>query len=311
VTPARTPRVAALVPTWRAAEFLPATLAALAAQTHPDLGILISDDASPDDTAAIAETYARADGRFRLIRQPRNLGWVGNVNALLAMADADYLMFAFQDDLPEPSYVARCVEVLESDPSAVLAFSDLVLISADGTREEKVYAALDDRPSRLTRALRIVGQRGSWWIPNRGVFRSSAARRVGGLFRHGRGEFSADWPWLLALSLLGGFVRVPEPLVTKIYRPGSLSRSWDFGVRSWLAVTRSAAREVKRATSPLHEKLVLHLALAGFMTGLVSRMGWRAARRAAGRGLRATGLRSPRADPPRERGQSGRATDRG
>jgi len=310
VTAARTARVVALVPTWRAAEFLAATLDALAAQTHPNLEIVVSDDASPDDTAAIAERYARADPRIRVIRQPRNLGWVGNVNALLALADGEYLLFAFQDDLPEPAYVARCVAALEADSSAVLAFSDIVLVSADGAREEKSYGVLDDRPDRVTRALRIIAQRGSWWIPNRGVFRAHAAHAIGGLQCHAAGEFSADWPWLLHLSLLGGFVRVSERLVTKIYRPHSLSRSWDFGLGSWLAVAASAAREVGRAPIPARERIVLRAALAGFVARVAWRIAWRACRRTAGRWLRAAGLRPPRPEPPADQGQAERAADR-
>jgi len=102
------PRVLALIPTWKAAGFLARTLDTLAAQTCPGLEFLISDDASPDDTAAICERRVAEDGRFRLIRQPVNLGWVGNVNALLreaaSVGRAEYLLFAFQDDLPEPTY---------------------------------------------------------------------------------------------------------------------------------------------------------------------------------------------------------------
>ena len=140
--PAPGPRVLALVPTWKAAAFIGRTLDALAAQDCPGLGILISDDASPDDTAARCERFAAGDVRFRVIRQERNRGWVGNVNALLAEAHgtgAEYLLFAFQDDLPEPGYVTRCAAALDADPGAVMAYSDIVLVHQDGRREEKRY----------------------------------------------------------------------------------------------------------------------------------------------------------------------------
>jgi len=287
------PRVVALVPTWRAADFIDRTLDTLAAQTCPNLEILISDDASPDDTAARCAARAARDPRFRVIRQPRNLGWTGNVNALLAAARGDYFAFAFQDDWPEPSYIERCVAVLEADPEAVMAFPDIVLIGQDGTREEKTYVALDGVASRLERARRIAAQQGSWWIPNRGVFRASAARAIGGLRRHRRGEFSADWPWLLHMSLLGGFRRIPERLVTKIYQPRSLSRGWDFGFASWAAVTEDAARMVLRAPIPAGERRALIGTLAGFLAHHANRSG----RFAAGRLLRRAGLRRARSAP--------------
>jgi glycosyltransferase involved in cell wall biosynthesis len=265
------PRVLALVPTWKAAGFISRTLDALAAQTCPGLAILISDDASPDDTAAICERRAAEDPRFRVIRQARNRGWVGNVNVLLGESDAEYLLFAFHDDLPEPGYVERCVAALEADPSAVLAFSDIRLVSQDGTVEELSYTQLDGVTDRIECACRIARQKGAWWIPNRGVFRAPAAREIGGLLRHGAGEFSADWPWLLEMSLLGGFVRIPERLVTKFYLPGSLSRNWRFSLRQWAAVTASAMTAVSRRRLPARDQSRLHAALAATLASFILR----------------------------------------
>lgn len=291
------PKVVALVPTWRAAAFIAETLEALSAQTYSNLEVLVSDDASPDDTAALCEAHAARDPRFRVIRQPRNLGWVGNVNALLAAATGDYLVFAFQDDLPAPTYVERCVAALEARPEAVLAFTDIVLVNQDGSREPKAFAETDGVTDRRARATLIAQQQGSWWIPNRGVFRAQAARTIGGLRRHTAGEFSADWPWLLHMSLLGEFVRVPEQLCTKVYVTGSLSRSWRFGARAWSAVTLVAMGAVRRARIPLREKVSLHATLAGCASYYVARSVQRNLRQAA----RRVGFRrgkAPQPEPP-------------
>ncbi len=261
------PRVTALVPVWRAAGFLAETLAHLERQTYAPLDVLISDDASPDASAGIAESFVRRDPRFRLVRQPRNLGWVGNVNALLAAADGDLLLFAFQDDLLAPTYIERCVAALEAQPGAVLAFTDLELVEAEGTRTHKTYTELDGLADALARARRVACQSGSWWVPNRGVFRASAARTIGGLRRHAAGEFSADWPWLLHLSLLGGFAHVRETLCTKIYQPQSLSRSWRFGFASWRAVTASALETVSRSGLPWRQRQILRAELAACLGG--------------------------------------------
>lgn len=298
------PRVVALVPTWRGSEFIDDTLRSLAAQTWPNLEILISDDASPDDTAAKCERFAAGDARFRLIRQPRNLGWVGNVNALLDAACGDYLLFAFQDDLPEPTYIEKCVTALEVNPRAIIAYSDIALVSQDGTREEKRYAVLDGITDRLRRGRLVAWQEGSWWIPNRGVFRARAAGEIGGLRKHSAGEFSADWPWLLHMTLLGEAIRIPERLVTKIYMTRSLSRSWRFDGRSWTAVTLSAAATVWRANIPLGEKLALEFVLAGFLFLRLRR----AVRLTIGRTLRRLGLRGSIA-PTAAPADTGRPTE--
>ena len=261
------PRVLALVPTWKSADFVERTLDALAAQTCAGFEVLISDDASPDETAGVCERRAARDPRFRVIRQPRNLGWVGNVNALLREAEgrAKYLLFAFQDDLPEPTYVEKCVIALEADPSAVLAFSDIRLVRQDGSVEDRSFSRLDGVLRRAERARRIARHQGAWWIPNRGVFRATAARAIGGLRRHREGEFSADWPWLIEMSLLGGFLRIPEQLVTKIYVPGSLSRTWTFGARQWAAAAESAMKAVSRRRLSLREQIRVRAAIAAFV----------------------------------------------
>lgn len=288
------PKVVALVPAWNAAAFIEATLVALAAQSHPNLEILVSDDASPDETAAICERHAARDARFRVIRQPRNRGWTGNVNALLREARGDFFLIAGHDDLLEPGYVAQCVAGLQSNPRAVVAFSDVVLVKADGRRELKSYPLLDGVSDRALRARRIARRKGAHWIPYRGVFRAPVARVIGGLRRHRAGEFSADWPWLLHMSLLGEFVRIPEPLCTKVARPTSLSRDWHRHTSSWSAVTLSALGAVSRSGIPPREKLALYADLG---LGFVLRR-LRAKLRNAPRGKRSRASRAPGAAPP-------------
>jgi glycosyltransferase involved in cell wall biosynthesis len=281
VTANAPPKVVALMPAWKAADFVVATLDALAAQTYPNLEILISDDASPDGTAEVCERYAAADPRFRVVRRPKNLGWLGNVNALLQEARGDYFVFAFQDDLFEPTYVEQCVAALESNPRAILAFPDLTLVQQDGSREQLRFVALDGVTERVRRAQVMARLPAIWWTPNRGVFRASAASEIGGLRRSRAGEFSADWPWLLHMSLLGEFVRIPEPLCTKIFQPESLSKSWQYSRRDWIAVAMSSAGVVWQAKMPRREKLVL----LGVPAAFVARRVVRLARRSPGRVL--------------------------
>jgi glycosyltransferase involved in cell wall biosynthesis len=257
-------RVVACMPAWNAAAFIGDTLEALAAQTYPALKVLISDDASDDGTAEICERFAAGDSRFRVIRQTRRLGWIGNSNVLLKAARGEYGFFAFHDDPPRPTYVASLVEALDRRPAAVLAFSDV--LSRDRVDS---YAELEGVSDRLERARRLLRMQGRWWIPNRGLFRLSAARAVGGMRRHLAGEYKADWPWLLALSLRGEFVRVPEPLIRKVWRDDSLSAGWNRRLRLWRAasVVAACAREVRRARPPLSEELRMHCELVRFGVG--------------------------------------------
>jgi glycosyltransferase involved in cell wall biosynthesis len=254
--------VTACVPAWNAAEFIEATLDSLVAQTYADLRILISVDLSTDDTSAVCDAYASTRSNVSVVHQPTRLGWVGNVNDLLRRVDSEYTMFAFHDDLLAPQYVAQLVELLEEHPRAVLAFSDLVTTYPDGREEVSRYSALDGVTDPAERAGSIIRKRGDWWAPHRGVFRTAVGRSIGGLQRNHAGEFSADWPWLLHLSLRGEFVRHPEVLCFKYYKSSSLSRGWDRTAAEQGAVALSCLREVARARIPFGVKLAALRAVA-------------------------------------------------
>jgi glycosyltransferase involved in cell wall biosynthesis len=255
------PRVVACMPTWNAETFVDETLASLAAQTYPNLEILVSDDASADGTPAICERYAAIDPRFRVMRQSTRHGWFGNVNLLLDAARGDYCFFAFHDDPLQPTYVARLVEALQQRPSAVLAFSDMRSFDRVDS-----YCELDGVSDRVERARRLIRRRGRWWIPNRGLFRLEAARRIGGMRRHLAGEYQADHPWLLRLALLGEFTRVPEPLSRKAYRDDAVSAKWDRKRSIWksTAVLLAAAHEVRRAKIPFADEILMYKELVRF-----------------------------------------------
>jgi glycosyltransferase involved in cell wall biosynthesis len=249
------------MPAYNGEAFVNETLASLAAQTYPNLEILISDDASSDRTAAICEQYASADSRFRVIRQPRRHGWIGNVNVLLDHARGDYCFFAFHDDPLQPTYVARLVDALQARPSAVLAFADMRVRD-----HVESYGELDGLSDRLERARRIIRRRGKWWIPNRGLFRLETARSIGGMRRHLAGEYQADHPWLLSLALRGEFSHVPEPLSCKVYRDDTVSAKWDRKRTIWKSagVLLASAQAVRRARLSFGEEIAMYWELARF-----------------------------------------------
>lgn len=269
-----TPRVTALVGAYNAAEFVADTLRSLAAQTYGDLRVIVSVDRSDDDTAARCAAFARHDPRFTVIIQDERLGWIGNTNALLRAADGDLGFLMGHDDLVEAGYVARLVTALRDNPGAVLAFSDVEVRDAGGMDEIVRYADLDGVADAVERGRRLLAHRRPWWAAYRGLFRLDAVRRAGGLRRHLGGEIAADWPFVVALALQGGCIRVPELLYRKRYRSTSLSRQWRFGNLPWLAAYLSCGRAVVRAELTVGERITLLAALArGACGGLARSLG--------------------------------------
>ncbi len=220
------PVVTAIVPTYNGAETIGRTLESLAAQTWPALEILIGDDGSTDATPRIIAEFAATRDDVRIVHRPENLGWLGNSNDLMSRASGEFSFFAFHDDVVEPTYVERLAEALLADDAAILAFSDMTVADTDGTVRTHTFDLLEGVESPAGRGTVMADRPFDWWVPNRGLFRTAAYERTGGIHRNRSGEYSADWTWLLHLSLLGGFVRVPEVLCHKHYTKKSLSKSW-------------------------------------------------------------------------------------
>lgn len=265
------PRVVALVPAWNAAAFIDGTLAALCAQTYPSFEILISVDVSSDDTAAICRAWCARDSRVRLLVQTSRQGFVGNTAALLREADTDYAFWAWHDDLVHPEYVSRLVPAMESASRPAMAFTDVEFHGFDGQSRVCAYTALDGIVDPIERGCRVLRLPDNWWVPNRGLFRPSVARQIGGFKRHARGDYKCDWPWAVHMALLGEHVRVPGVFCRKFLKPASLSGSWSRDVWSNLAVMQACVREVLAADVPATGKARLLASMPAVVTDFAVR----------------------------------------
>jgi GT2 family glycosyltransferase len=134
-------RVTAIVVAWNAADDLPACLDALQGQDHPDLEVVVVDNASHDATPEVlrAAVAASADGGatergaaanpamdgsvrrshgVRAVWNPTNRGFCGGVNdALATMGDeVEAVLLVNPDAVAAPDLVRRAVAVLASRP---------------------------------------------------------------------------------------------------------------------------------------------------------------------------------------------------
>ncbi len=257
--------VCALLPAWQAGDFIQPTLDSLSAQTYSNFRVIVSVDDCTDDTFALCRAHAARDPRFQVVLQSERQGYVGNCNALLQLADCDYALFAFHDDIIAPTYVERLAAALDDDPEAVVSFSDVHLTHTDGREEHWVLSELEGITNPAQRGHLMLAGGLKWWVPNRGVFRLSKVRQIGGLKLHGAGEFSTDWPWLFHMSLLGNFLRVPETLCFKYYKPGSLSRSWAFTPEQRFEVLCACLRELWNSGISSSAKLDIAVPLVQFL----------------------------------------------
>ena len=109
----RQPRVSLIVSALNEADTIEPALYSLAAIDYPDLEIIVVNDRSTDNTAAIIERVAAAVPRMRVLHiDTLPPGWLGKNHALhqgAAIATGEYLLFTDADAVFAPSAVARAV----------------------------------------------------------------------------------------------------------------------------------------------------------------------------------------------------------
>ena len=126
------PKISVLVPTYNYARYLPETIESILNQDWQDLEILVSDDASTDNSAEIITRYAAKDSRIRFQVHKANLGMVQNWNWCLSQARGEYVKYLFGDDkFASRHSLRRLIQLLEDNPSASLAASARYVIGED------------------------------------------------------------------------------------------------------------------------------------------------------------------------------------
>jgi len=120
------PRVSIVIPARDEAAGIERTLRSHLAQDYPDFHVVVVDDGSRDDTAAIVAAIAREDPRVTLVRgaEPPE-GWLGKPHALwqgARVADGELILFADGDVRYEPRALSEAVAVMRDRGLDLLVF---------------------------------------------------------------------------------------------------------------------------------------------------------------------------------------------
>lgn len=194
------------------AAYLAATLESLLAQDYTDFELRIHDDASTDASGEIARAFARRDARVIYQRNERNLGGYRSYNLALASARGPYYVHASGNDRYAPTFLGRCLELLERESAVVLCYPQVGIIDDAGIFQAVLHDYLDTRglSDPVARAHAVLwGNRQDNYL--RGVVRTAAFRAAGPFPRCA----CAEGPVLLGLALQGCFAQVSEVLFYK------------------------------------------------------------------------------------------------
>lgn len=117
------PLVSICIPTYNGAQFIKEAMNSALEQTYDNLEIVVSDDASKDDTLKIIETYRpKANIPILIVHhEPKGIG--ANWNNCIRNAKGTYIKFLFQDDVLLPQCITEMVQIIESDKNTAIVAS--------------------------------------------------------------------------------------------------------------------------------------------------------------------------------------------
>jgi|GEM_PF-2833380 Glycosyltransferases involved in cell wall biogenesis len=209
------PLLTVTIPIYNGARNIRRNLESLAAQTFKDFRVEIVDNASTDGSYEIISEFVSRDQRFRCHRNQKNMGPGYSNRRMIYSVDTPYYARLHHDSYWAPSYAEECLNALESDPGAVLAYSYCQFVNSENqpleiSRDQYPY----DHDDPAERYLGVVKHMG-WCTAFHGVMRTSVMiEELPRLFE--RINAAGDNEFLALMALRGKLVQVEKPLFFRL-----------------------------------------------------------------------------------------------
>jgi glycosyltransferase involved in cell wall biosynthesis len=221
------PKLTIALPVYNGEKYLAGSLDALLGQDYEDFELIISDNASTDDTANICHRYEKQDSRIRYVRQSRNVGCAPNHNFAVGQAKGELFKWASDDDLYARNMLSSCVAALDEYPHVVLANCWTAMIDGSGNVTKAVYYSVATSATRTPERFRSMMFDG-WFDDIGGVIRTEVLRRTSLL-----GSYHlADRALTTEIGLHGPFYQVQDWLYFRRDHPDRAERAYP-SVRNW------------------------------------------------------------------------------
>jgi glycosyltransferase involved in cell wall biosynthesis len=234
-----------ILPAYNGSRVIRNALESALAQEVP-LHVIVVDDGSSDDSAAIARSY----GPHVTVITQTNQGVSGARNTGLAAAQAPYVALLDQDDVWQPGKIARQIELIEAHTDVGLVLTDMLLLRPDGTIVEDgfllttpAYAGLERRSLGkdaylLPESLGQAVLRFNFISPSTVLLRRQAIEDIGGFDEAFRLCDDAEC-WMRLLCHWRA-IAIEDRLVRSLVWEGNASLKWDKLILERLRIAEKA-----------------------------------------------------------------------
>jgi glycosyltransferase involved in cell wall biosynthesis len=230
----RHPTVSVVIPCYNQGRFLREAIDSVLHQTYPAIEVLVVNDGSTDDSAAVAATFAPV----RLIEQ-RNQGAPAARNAGLRRSAGDFLIFLDADDRLLPHAVFSGIESLAAHDDWAFATGHVRLINRDGSPAGVPLQA----HARGTGYVELL--RSNYiWTPGVVMYRRSALDMVGAFDPSAGG--SADYELNMRIARRFKFGCHHQVILEYRQHGENMSADVAYMLKSAVTVRRAQSRYVRR-----------------------------------------------------------------
>lgn len=223
------PLVSVVMANYRSGRRITRALDSVLKQTVSDLEVIVSDDASGDESVALARETAQRDARVRLIEAESNGGPARSRNRALEQARGQWIAIVDSDDMIHPERFERLLAAARHFGADVVA-DDLLHFHEDGTPARFLLGEEQRRPFRVTPEQWILAGYRPGTAPLGYLKPLIKASLLGDTRYDETLRIGEDYDLLLRMLLAGAtFHVIPEPWYLYRRHSGSISHRLSIG----------------------------------------------------------------------------------
>lgn len=251
------PKVSVIIPTYNCAHYLGQAIESAMSQTFRDFEIIVLDDGSTDNTSEVIRQYG---DDIKYIRQA-NRGLPAARNRAIESSSGEFVALLDADDWWEPTKLSEQVPLLEADPEAGLAYTDLRVVYDDGT---VIPSFLSSRPLAASGYVFDRLLLSGFILPSTVLMRRTCFEQAGRFDESMRSHEDVDL-WL-RICQKWKVVLVPDALTHR--RQGAANMTSDSDLRTRYGVIFfEKALKLPDLTAGQRDSIVRRLAEAYFLRG--------------------------------------------
>ncbi|MFT2007752.1 glycosyltransferase family 2 protein [Pontibacter sp. 13R65] len=195
--------ITVLLPVFNGASFIERALKSILGQSYPYFSLLIIDDGSTDNTAAVLAEASKKDHRIKVHYNRKNLGLIHTLNLGINLANTDLIIRADVDDYSLPERFIKLVNFMKKNPDVGICGSWLEYNNGRDYVQQKYPHNHND--------IKFSFIRGCYFSHGTAILRKSVVTK-NQIFYNPEFPHAEDYEWLTRLTKVTKLANLPEIL---------------------------------------------------------------------------------------------------